>query len=242
MSDIFSIASIGMQGSTRRLETISQNAASASLPGYRSHVVNGNAFDAVLAADDLVSAAEPTMTDSSMATGVNLQRAALTVTGRALDVAIDADNAYFALTDGSQTWLTRAGAFHLGDGDTLLGEGGLRVVGTGGDIRLPASDVTVEADGRITYQGTTVAVLQLFKPGEGSTLTAAQGTLLTATGDIQPAEGARLRGGALEGSNTDTAHEMINLLTVTRQFEALSRLTAGYDEVLGRAIERLGDI
>jgi flagellar basal-body rod protein FlgF len=241
MSDIFQIASIGMFDSSRRLEAISHNAANAASPGYRSQVVSGSSFDALLAAGDLAGVSTLTPDTTGLQTGVNLQRGALSVTGRSLDVAIDADNAYFAVTDGAQTWLTRAGAFRIGQDGALLGAGGLHVVGTGGDIRLPSSDVTVEADGRITFQGTAVAALQLFRPSDGSSLIAAQGSLLTAPAGVQPAEGARVRGGTLEGSNTDSAHEMINLMTVARQFEALSHLTQGYDEVLGRTIERLGE-
>jgi flagellar basal-body rod protein FlgF len=241
MNDILQIASIGMLDSTQRLEAISQNAASASLPGYRSHVVGGRSFDAALAAGELADDASVPQ-GAAARTGVNLKRGAVSVTGRALDVAIDTDNAYFALTDGIQTWLTRSGAFRIGENDTLLGDGGLRVVGTGGDIRLPSSDVTVEADGRITLQGTTVATLQLFRPSEGGVLLAAQGALLSAPSGVQPAEAVRLQGGTLEGSNTDSAHEMINLMALARQFEALSHLTQGYDQVLGRAIERLGEI
>lgn len=241
MTDLFQIASIGLLEGNQRLQIISENAANSSLPGYRSRVFPGRAFDALLNStgadtESLIESA------ASLSVGVNLQRASLQMTGRALDVAIDADNAYFALTDGTQTWLTRAGGFQLDASGTLLGERGLRVVGAGGDIRLPAGDVTVEADGRITYQGTTVATLQLFKPTDPTTLQAGTGSLLFTPSGTEVVAGARLRGGALEGSNTDPTHEMINLLAVARQFEAMSHLAQGYDEVLSRAIEKLGEM
>jgi flagellar basal body rod protein FlgG len=241
MTDIFQIARIGLFDGDQRLQAISQNAANASLPGYRSRVVSGRAFDALLnsAGTDTPGEIESA---GSLSPGVNLQRGGLLATGRALDVAIDADNAYFGLTDGTQTWLTRAGGFHIDANGTLLGERGLRVVGAGGDIRLPTGDVTVEADGRITFQGTTVATLQLLKPNDPTALQAATGSLLLAPSGTEVAVGVRLRGGALEASNTDSAHEMINLMAVARQFEAMSHLAQGYDEVVGRAIEKLGEV
>jgi flagellar basal-body rod protein FlgF len=238
MNEILQITSVGMLEGNRRMEAIGQNATSASLPGYRSHVISGKTFAEAfsrLTPGDVADVRDVTPS-------VNLQRGAEIATGRPLDVAIEADDAYFALTDGTRTWLTRAGAFHVDASGRLIGEGGLRVMGVDGEINLPAANVTVETDGRLTLDGTIVATLQLQKPNASSRLVAAQGTLLMAQGGTQPAVGAGLRSGALEGSNTDSAHEMIDLMGVARQFEALSRLSQGYDEVLGKAIERLGAV
>ncbi len=234
MSDIFQIAGIGMFEGKQRLEAISVNAASASLPGFRRHVVAGRAFDAALA--NTGAAASPPLVD--------LRPGALLATGRALDVAIDADDSFFALTDGAQTWLTRAGSFHVDPNGVLVGEGGLRVVGEQGDIRLPGGDVVVGADGSITHDGVVVAALQLFAPADPASLRAAQGSLLESPDGMLPVEGAgrRVRGATLEASNTDAGREMLSLMTVSRQFEALSRVLQGYDELLGRTIQKLGEI
>lgn len=235
MSEIFQIANIGLLDGQRRLEAISLNAANALLPGYRRHVVAGRTFDVALAAATTDVSRPP-------AVHVNLQPGALISTGRALDVAIEAGDLFFALTDGTQTWLTRAGAFHLNDDGVLVGERGLRLVGTQGDVRLPGSDVTIEADGRISHQGVTVASLQLFQPMDRASLAGAEGSLLVAPGGLRPAEtsAVRVRGGALEASNTDSAREMLELMSLQRQFESLSRIVQGYDGALGRVIEKLG--
>jgi flagellar basal body rod protein FlgG len=239
MNDLFQIAGIGMADGRQRLEAIGQNAASTALPGYRRHVVSGSPFAA------LVAAAPDTRAAAEVAAGapihVDLQRGALRSTGRGLDVAIDADDAYFALTDGEHTWLTRAGAFALDDDGVLVGEGGLRVVGAQGDIRLADTDVEVGADGRITRQGETVATLSLLRPSDPRALVAAQGSLLDAPGGTEPAETARVRGGMLEASNTDATREMVDVVSLSRQFEALSRVVQGYDELLGRTIDKLSE-
>ncbi len=240
MSDIVQIANVGMLDGKQRLEAISLNAASASLTGYRRHVVVGREFGTVLAA--------PTVTDDATVPAplqhVDLQRGALIETGRALDVAIEADDLFFALTDGTQTWLTRAGAFHVDEGGVLVGERGLRVVGAQGDVRLPGPDVEVTADGRIIHQGAVVAALQLFRSSDRASLQAAQGSLLVAPAGLEPAEAdvGVFRSGALESSNTDASREMLSLMAVSRQFESLSRIVQSYDELLGRAIEKLGEV
>jgi flagellar basal body rod protein FlgG len=104
--------------------------------------------------------------------------------------------------------------------------------------------VTVEADGRITQLGVTVATLQLFEANDPASLVAAQGSLLTAATGEEPEDVGvgRVRAGALEGSNTDVASEMIALMAVSRQFESLTRVVQGYDALLGRAIEKLAEV
>jgi flagellar basal-body rod protein FlgF len=239
MSDIFQIAGIGLLEGRQRLEAIAQNAASGSLPGYRRHVVAGRAFDATLASQVFPQQGP----QASSQQQVNLHPGSRIATGRPLDVAIDSDDLFFALTDGVQTWLTRAGSFRVGEDGVLMGERDLHVLGTQGDVRVPGADVTVEADGRITSQGATVAELQLFRPAQPSSLLAAQGSLLSAPSGADPAQKSevRVRGGTLEASNTDAASEMLDLMTLSRQFESLSRVLQNYDEALGRVIDKLAE-
>jgi flagellar basal body rod protein FlgG len=260
MTDLFQIAAVGMQDASQRMDAISLNAANAALPGYRRHVVVGRPFDATLAGSDAtgasgtLTAVAPMSQDpaakaaapvsSGLVQQVDLQPGSLMTTGRPLDLAIEADDLFFALTDGTQTWLTRAGSFRLNSDGVLVGERGLHVVGTEGDIRLPSGDASVEADGRITQDELTVGAIQLFRPNDRASLVAAPGSLLTASTGLQPAEAgaSRVRSGTLEASNTDAASEMIGLMTLARQFESLVRAVQGYDGVLGRAIEKLAEV
>ena len=89
-----------------------------------------------------------------------------------------------------------------------------------------------------------VATLQLFRPNDRGGLQAASGSLLSAPTGIQPAEAGvgRVRSGVLEASNTDSAREMLGVVEISRQFESLSRVVQGYDELLGRVIEKLGEV
>lgn len=235
MSDIYQIANIGMLEGKQRLEAISLNAASASLTGYRRHVVVGRSFDAALAAAPMADAPSQR---------VDMRPGAMVVTERALDLAIDGEDAFFALTDGEHTWLTRAGAFRVNEEGVLVGERGLQVVGQQGEVRLPSSNVVVEPDGRITYQGVAAGWLQLFRPSEPNSLRPGPGSLLSAPLGQEPIEmgSARVRSRSLEASNTDAGLEMIGLMSLSRQFESLSRVVQSYDELLGRAIQKLGEV
>jgi flagellar basal-body rod protein FlgF len=234
MSDVYQITSVGMLEGRQRLEAISMNAASASLTGYRRHIVTGRTFDAALKDAGAIA---------TLPVQIDLQPGALVATGHELDLAVEGEDSFFALTDGAQIWLTRAGSFRVSDDGVLVGEGGLHVVGTHGDVRLPGSDVEVAADGRITRAGLVLATLQLFRPNDRTSLQPARGALLAAPAGVLPAEPgeARVRAGVLEASNSDSAREMLGLMALSRQFESLTRVVQGYDELVGRTIQKLGE-
>lgn len=238
MSDIYSITGVGMVEGQKRLETASVNAAHATTPGYRRQVSATRAaaqlFEAVLAAGEPATRATR---------GVDLRGGQFISTGRALDVAIDDSEGFFGLSDGHRTWLTRAGSFRIGADGLLLGEGGLRVQGTTGDVVLESADVEIKADGQIVRDAVVLATLRLFKPVAGSALEPGSGSLLGVGAGIEPMEGSvRLRSGYVESSNAAANTEVLGLVAVARQYESLVRVTQGYDDVLGRAIQRLGEI
>lgn len=245
MSDIYSITAAALADGRQRLETTSLNAASSTLPGYRRQVPLSRPFQIdPQGAASATAAGRREAPSPSASAGVDLRPGQLISTGRALDLSIEGDNLFFGLTDGQQVWLTRAGSFHLSADGRLIGERGLRVLGTDGELRLDSADVEVAADGRILHDGQVVASIQLFRADEPLAVRAAGGSLLQAGGGFHAAEGGtgRLRSGALEGSNAQATQVMFDLMTVSRQYESLVRVTQHYDELLGRTIQKLGEV
>ena len=103
--------------------------------------------------------------------------------------------------------------------------------------------VLIVEDHPIVREGVTLATLRLFVPAPGSALEPGRGSLLSTAGGVAPIEGAiRLRSGHVESSNAAANTEVLGLLALTRQYESLVRVTQGYDDVLGKAIQRLGEI
>ena len=266
MGDLLGILRLGLDAGRQRLEAIGLNASNAARPGYRrAFALDAVTLDAPAGRPVALSADVPVAARAAARAGgaapgpqaapaarighgnpglraaeraVDLRPGEPIATGRALDLAIEGDDLFFALTDGVRTWLTRAGAFRLDAEGVLVGENGLRVVGRDGDVRLAAEDVEVRRDGQVLHEGVAVAALQLFRPAERAALRAAGGTLLSAAGGLLAAEpgAGRLRSGFLEASNADAARDLVELVALTRQFESLARVGQGYDELLGRAI------
>ncbi len=246
MSDIYSIARMGMLEGQRRLESISANAQSASLPGYKRRVPVVRPFELDPAQVTMAgTSANPASPSPHALDHVDLRPGQTLTTGRALDLSIQGGNHFFALSDGARTWLTRDGSFVVGADGYLTGERGLRVQGIGGDIRLDTADVQVLPDGRIQRNGVDVAAIELFAPDDTARLAPGTGALVAAgASGIHPVDAAstHILAGTLESSNAGAATEMVDLLALTRQFESLARVTQGYDDLLGRTIEKLGDI
>ena len=243
MNDLYGIARIGFDQCRHRLEAIGLNAANAARPGYRRQ------FALDVAAAPAASGGVGARTTSAASAGeggrpVDLRPGAPMGTGRALDLAIENEELFFALTDGERTWLTRAASFRLDAEGVLVGERGLRVVGRDGEIRLDGEDVEIRRDGQIVRDGIVLGALQLFRPNDRSSLRSAGGALLSAASGEHAVEAGngRLRSGFLEGSNAEPARDLVELVALTRQFESLARVTQGYDELLGRAIQQLGAV
>lgn len=243
MNDVFAITQVGLQQGQERLNTISVNAAHATVPGYRRQVVATQVTASPTFAAHL---AAPGGTDPARGRvqGVDLRPAQFMSTGKPLDLAIEGASGFFALSDGERTYLTRDGSFRVDPNGYLIAHNGMRVQGSQGDIQLPSGDVEVSGNGQIMHAGQVVATLQLFKPERAATVTALAGALLSAGGPLIPVQDGEvtLRTAHLEASNAGGPQDMLSLMAVTRQFESLVRITQGYDEVLGRAIQKLGEV
>jgi flagellar basal body rod protein FlgG len=249
MSDIYNITGVGLGAARRELDAVAGNVASARVPGYRRHVGASGAVVASAFADRLAPSASPVgdavkSLPSSPTSRVDARPGAPIATGRALDVAIDAADLYFGLREGSAVWLTRAGALRVDDQGVLVGERGLPVVGAGGDIAVGAGDdIAITGDGRVLQRGALVGALQLFRSADGVVAPGGTGTLLESRGSpelVDPAQ-TRVRSGELESANVDAAAEAMELVALSRRYESLIRVTQSYDDMLGRAIQKLGE-
>jgi flagellar hook protein FlgE len=165
------------------------------------------------------------------------------------DLYIDGDG-FFAVSDGTNQFLTRSGNFTLDKDMYLVNSNGMRVLdSTGSTIQLPAGSVTfsVTQDGTITGVDSSgvaltptkkIATVSVVNPKglekQGSSLysltpnadskTMAQ--LLTAGSKSQ------IIPGVLEMSNVDLSEEMTDMITAQRGFQANAKIITVSDSIL----------
>jgi flagellar basal-body rod protein FlgF len=52
----------------------------------------------------------------------------------------------------------------------------------------------------------------------------------------------QIKQGALENSNVSSISEMVLMMETLRHFESVSRVTQGYNDMIGTAIHKLGEL
>lgn len=160
---------------------------------------------------------------------VDFSEGSIVQTGRSLDVAVR-DDGFIAVQapDGTEAY-TRAGDLRATSAGILTTGAGYPVLGEGGPIALPPStQVDIGTDGTITLrpmgqQPAELAVLdriKLVKPPTRDLIKDPEGLFRLANGGQAPADaGVTLVSGAIEGSNVNTAAELVEIINLARQFE-----------------------
>lgn len=223
----------GAKAMLQRQDTLSNNLANASTPGFKSEL---QAFRAVPV---LGSGASTRVYALETTPGYDATPGPVTATGRNLDVAVKG-NSWLSVQalDGTEGY-TRGGSLDITADGTLTTRSGLPILGDGGPIQVPAnSEVSIGADGTVSAKGTNgkitpVGKLKLVTPTDETPLErGADGLFRAAGGDLQADATARVQDGALEGSNVSPIETMVSMIAAARQFESQMKMlqTAEGDE------------
>lgn len=173
----------------------------------------------------------------------------LMFSGRNLDVAVQG-RGWLAvqLPDGSEAY-TRAGSLDVNVNGELQTKGGQTVLGDGGPIAIPPdNNVEIAPDGTVSIIPTfgtpnnvnPVGRLKLVNPPEGDLVRGADGLFRLRSGQPAPVdENVRVASGALEGSNVNVTDAMVNLISLSRQFELQIKMMQTADQNAQRADQLL---
>jgi len=228
-----------MQGDLRYMETISQNMVNIATPGYRRSIPLSQPFGELMQAagpDKAAARAAPALTSV-----LDLSTGPLKQTNKAWDIAITGEG-YFEIGTAQGPAYTRAGDFRLDASGRLVTQGGMPVQGMSGDIILNGPNASIDHAGNIVQDEVRIGQIKIVR------FTDAKALVKTASGLLQPASPdngtveakAELQVGYLEQSNVTPMREMVLMMETTRHFEATQKLFQGYDEMLGSAIQKLG--
>jgi flagellar basal body rod protein FlgG len=158
----------------------------------------------------------------------------MVATGNPLDVAIGG-NGFLTVQSGQDTLYTRDGGFHLTSTGQLVTSQGNAVLGELGPITLPTGDVAISSDGTISVNGTVVDKLRLAEFPAGTDLTPlGNATYSAPSNSAVVAPDSTVRQGMLEGSNVSPTEAVVQLITVQRNAEMLSRAVSALDGQLNQ--------
>ena len=240
MDRLIYLSMAGAKATLQRQDALANNLANASTTGFRAEL---QAFRAVPVRGDgattRVYALESTVGHSDQAGPV-------ASTGRPLDVAM-LGNAWLAVQslDGTEAY-TRAGSLQLSTEGQLVTPAGLPVLGDGGPITVPANaTVEIAGDGNITAtvghgRPQQIGRLKLVTP-EVPLERGSDGLFRSADGaDLPNDTSARVRSGALEGSNVSPVETMVAMIAAARQFEQQMKMLQGAEQRDQGAAKLLG--
>ncbi|TVT45799.1 MAG: flagellar basal-body rod protein FlgF [Denitromonas halophila] len=207
---------------------VSHNMANATSTGFRTEMHKFRAVDV----QDSPLASRSFVVDASVAT--DFRPGPLQLTGRTYDVAVEGKG-WFAVqgADGQEAY-TRNGSFELSAEGVLQTRDGRAVIGDGGPITVPSDNqIVIGKDGSISAIPTTgdknavnvIGRLKLVNPPEAELRRGEDGLFRTAGGAPAPAdEAVQVAGGYLEGSNVNVVDQMVNMISLARQFEMQTQL------------------
>ena len=173
----------------------------------------------------------------------------LMFTGRNLDVAVQG-RGWLAvqLPDGSEAY-TRAGSLDVDVTGLLVTKSGNSVLGDGGPISVPPDNtIEIAPDGTVSVVPTfgarnnasAIGRLKLVNPPEADLVRGADGLFRLRDGQQAPAsETVKVASGALEGSNVNVTDAMVNLISLSRQFEMQIKMLQTADANAQRADQLL---
>lgn len=235
-------AASSMIAQTIKQDTIANNLANVSTPGYKRASVQFESFPGMtLVASDQPANPIGTVSFGSMASGtyIDMSHGTPHYTGNPLDVMIKGDGFFVVETPQGRAY-TREGSFMVGPGKVLMTAKGHPVLGDLGRIVLEDGAVAIGRDGTITVNGTARGRLQVVTLSKPDALVRdANGYFLAGPDITVTPVSPEIESGALEWSNVNPVKEMVNLITVLRSYEASVKALVAQDDTLGKAVNEL---
>lgn len=243
MASVLDIAAISMSGDMRRVEAVAHNIANVTTPGFKrmlsasglpetmaSHAADGSAADASKGIGP------------SAALATDLTAGRLSQTGNPLHLALGGSG-FFTLRAGDRLLFTRAGAFERADDGRVVNAEGAALQADGGDLIVGAGPLTVTADGTVVEADRAIGRLQIVDFGESPTLVrAGASSFLADTARATRIDAPIVKQGFLEAANVDAGREMVHLIEAMRRFELGQKLALAHEDMMDRALRRLGDM
>ena len=231
-------------------DSVSQNITSAQTTGYRKRTVEFSTESAgKWNIDPRGRAGDPDNETNALFTrvtnGINFLTGETQPTRRELDVAIQGDG-FFEVkqADGTKAY-TRNGEFRVRPDRTLVTAGGLEVL-TEGDAPitlLPSGGaITVNRDGTVFQGALSLGKLAIQKFARPEALMpVAGGLFLPAAGaGMEAVAEPELMQGYLEQSNVQALREMVDLVLISRAYEANQKVISSVDQQMQKTLDALG--
>ena len=230
-------------------DSVSQNITSAQTSGFRKRTIEFSTEAAgLLQPDDRaktgIDGGQSAIFPKTSA-GINFTSGETMPTQREFDVAIQGDGFFeLKMPDGTMAY-TRSGEFRLRPDRTLVNAAGLEVMTDGGDpiVLLPGQgQITINSDGTVVQGTTQLGKLSVQKFSNPAALIPSAGGMFVAGANAgkSAVDEPELMQGYLEQSNVQPLREMVDLVIISRAYEANQKMITTIDQQMQKALDALG--
>ena len=223
MSEVAAQVSSAINGLTQEFSVIAHNLANISTVGYKRRC---NAFSNSLIAQGMGTKTETDSSEAGLYTTFDFSQGSFVGTDRPLDFALFGTG-FFVIETPDGPLYTRNGMFRLNQNGQIVDTAGRVVAGEAGPISIPPdaglSEISVSSDGSISVTGTVVGKFKLvdFKDTEGELVAAGLNCFYAPkTAEPQLPENLIVKQGFQESSNVQMVEELVDMIMVTRLYEA----------------------
>lgn len=237
------IAASGMLAQRKTMDVITNNLANMETVGFRRDTLMSQSFS-----DVLIGRINDPAYDSAGIGRLNFgihadeivtgfEQGPLEPTDRAADLALQGDG-FFVVETPQGLRFTRAGNFQVDAQGYLCTSEGYYVRGANGRIAVGSQDFAVDSTGVIQSDAGTFR-LQLVQFADNSVLRKVGENLFSGPLTAQNAT-CSVRQGFLEGSNVDLSQEMVNMITMQRNYQSNQTMISMINGTLEKAVNEIG--
>lgn len=224
MTDIGAQVSASLDALTREFDIIAHNMANVSTTGFKRRC---NSFTQVLAAQEAAS----DQAEGEESAGVfDFSQGNLVQTDRTLDFGLYGKG-FFVLETPEGPVYTRHGVFHTNPNGQIVDTMGRLVAGTAGPIIVPGevdvADLYGTDDGRLLAGQAEIGKFRIVDfPDAEDQLQPVGENCFQAPQDLDPVDATDVivRQGYQEASNVKLVDELVNMILVSRMYEANMKL------------------
>lgn len=247
----------GMANEQKRLDIISNNIANSATVGYKKEGVTNQSFDDVLTIkirDASVAYQDRAIGDMSL--GVKIGevytdhgQGSLRETGNTYDLAVEGKG-FFAVNvvdkNGVEsTKYTRDGSFKRTADGYIVDVDGNHLKSENGNLQIPldASDVRIDTDGSVYADNVYIDRIKTTDFEDYAYLKKFGDNMYEAVDGAIEMDGTGLiHQGFTEQSNINVVSEMVQMITITRAYEANQKVIQTVDTMLDHAVNSVGKV
>ena len=241
----------GLTLQQKRLDLVSNNLANALTTGYKKEGMTAQSFDTVYGIkikDSSVNYVNQYIGDLNLGVKIgetyrDWSQGALRATESEFDFALSGDGLfsieYTSKSGTTTTMYTRDGAFQINSEGYLLTKDGDYVLGENGRIQIPTdtAEFSVDVLGNIYADEVYIDKFALVDFKDYDYLEAfGENLYKTVDGYTTKDATATVNQGYLEASNINVVTEMVDMISIAREFESNQKIMNTIDTMLGQMV------